>query len=270
MNSVFPMTPMTSEVPSLREDFKLALVLGLLAALATAAVFPYLLEIMPAVLAKIHVPLPLLILAQSAQAGLLLTALSLIGLRLGHRVGLGSPWLRALVTGRLLERFPWALSVACGLAAGLTMIGLSLLTDPYLPEPLHGSPPMAAGASALNGFLASFYGGIGEELQLRLFLMTLIVWIMAKFAKSTPSDKTYWIAITIAALLFGAGHLPAAAQLWPLTSMVIVRTVVLNAAGGVVFGWLYWRRGLEAAMLGHFSADLVLHVLVPALSGLVK
>jgi membrane protease YdiL (CAAX protease family) len=37
---------------------------------------------------------------------------------------------------------------------------------------------------------------------------------------------------------------------------------VLNSLAGLVFGWLYWRRGLKAAMVAHFSADLVLHVLV--------
>ena len=38
--------------------------------------------------------------------------------------------------------------------------------------------------------------------------------------------------------------------------------VVLNSLAGIAFGWLYWRRGLEAAMIAHFAADLVLHVLV--------
>jgi hypothetical protein len=40
---------------------------------------------------------------------------------------------------------------------------------------------------------------------------------------------------------------------------VIVRTIVLNALLGIPFGWLYWRWGLEYAMLAHFCADLVLH-----------
>lgn len=257
---------MPDESPPLREDLKLALAWGSLGALATAAVFPYLLEIMPAALAKTRLPLPLLVLVQSMQAGLLLTVLSLIGLRLGHRVNLGSPWLRALITRRALPKFPWLLAISCGLAAGLAVIGLSLLIDPYLPATLHANATMP-GASALNGFLASFYGGIGEELQLRLFLMTLIVWIMAKFSRATPSDAYYWTAIAIAALLFGAGHLPAAAQVWPLTTVVVMRTVLLNALAGMVFGWLYWRRGLEVAMLSHFSADLMLHVLAPAISG---
>jgi hypothetical protein len=46
---------------------------------------------------------------------------------------------------------------------------------------------------------------------------------------------------------------------------------VLGANGlvGVVFGWLYWRYGLLAAMIAHFSADVVLHTLAPLL-GLMR
>jgi hypothetical protein len=36
---------------------------------------------------------------------------------------------------------------------------------------------------------------------------------------------------------------------------------VLNGIGGIVFGWLYWRNGLESAMTAHFSADIVVHVM---------
>lgn len=252
--------------PSVREDLQLAALLGLAAALATAALFPYLLEIMPDLRAKVHIAMPLLVLLQSLQAAVLLTLLSFAGLRMGPRANLHAPWLRALLARQPLPRISWSLSLLAGLAAGVAVIALAQLTDPYLPAPLH---PHAATpvASAWKGLLASFYGGIGEELQLRLFLMTLLVWTGAKLSGKTPKSVLYWFAILLAALLFGAGHLPAATAVWPMTGMVVFRTVLLNAVAGVVFGWLYWRRGLEAAMLGHFSADLVLHVAAPLLSG---
>ena len=31
----------------------------------------------------------------------------------------------------------------------------------------------------------------------------------------------------------------------------------------VVFGWLYWRRGLVAAMVSHFAADFLLKAVLP-------
>jgi hypothetical protein len=36
---------------------------------------------------------------------------------------------------------------------------------------------------------------------------------------------------------------------------------------GAAFGWLYWKKGLEAAMIAHGSADVVLHVLGPLVEG---
>lgn len=33
--------------------------------------------------------------------------------------------------------------------------------------------------------------------------------------------------------------------------------VLLNSVGGVVFGWLYWRRSLEAAMMAHAATQVV-------------
>jgi membrane protease YdiL (CAAX protease family) len=71
----------------------------------------------------------------------------------------------------------------------------------------------------------------------------------------------------VAALAFGAGHLPAAAHVWPLDAVVVTRTVLLNTIAGLVFGWFYVRKGIESAMLSHFCADLVLHVATPLLMG---
>lgn len=44
----------------------------------------------------------------------------------------------------------------------------------------------------------------------------------------------------------------------------IVATIIGNTLVGTVCGWIFWQRSLIAAILTHFSVDLVLHVL-PAL-----
>jgi hypothetical protein len=112
--------------------------------------------------------------------------------------------------------------------------------------------------------MASFYGGIGEELQLRLFLMTLLVWALLKAGLGRAAALV--TANVLAALLFGVGHLPMAAQIWPLTFAVVGYVVAANAAAGLVFGALYARHGLEAAIAAHFLADIGLHVLAPLLA----
>ena len=250
-------------------DLKTALIWGVLAGLSAIALMPYLMQLTPQAFAQLRIPLPAFIALQGMQALVLLGLLSLLGLRMGHRVGLGSPLLQGWLARR--EAPHWRTlrplqAVALGVVAAVAVIGASLLLDPLLPKPLHAIPDPGAGRSALNGLLASFYGGIAEELQLRLFLMTLLVWLFGMFGRRQPRAAAYWAAIVVSAILFGAGHLPAAAKIWGLTDIVVFRTVALNAIAGLAFGWLYWRRGIEMAMLGHFSADIVLHVLAPLAS----
>ena len=94
------MNDLRAATPPRGEDLRLALVLGLLGAIAIVLLFPYLLATMPQVLEKASVPLPVLAGLQAAQGFVLLGLLAYIGLRLGHSTGLGAPWLRALVMRR--------------------------------------------------------------------------------------------------------------------------------------------------------------------------
>ena len=101
--------------------------------------------------------------------------------------------------------------------------------------------------------------------MLRLFLLALVLWIAGKLTrtKARVTLIAFWISNVIVALIFGAAHLPAAASLMPLTPIVVSAIVLLNAGAGAVFGYLAWTRGLEAAMVAHFSADLLLHLVGP-------
>jgi hypothetical protein len=265
MNTTTDAAPARPRAPW-KPDCALAAVLAACAALATFALFPYLFDTMPGLRAKIHAPMAVFIATQCAQAAVLVGVLALLGLRMAPRARLELPWLRALLARRAVPTFPWRLAVGAGLAAGALVIVASLLIDPHLPAPLHPGAATAAATSAWHGLLASFYGGIVEEVELRLFAMTLLVWVVAKLRRDAPGDGAYWFGVIGAALVFGVGHLPAAAAIWPLDAVVVVRVVLLNAFAGIAFGWLYWKRGLEVAMVAHFSADLVLHVLGPLLA----
>src|SRR5699024_10399566 len=109
------------------------------------------------------------------------------------------------------------------------------------------------------------------ELMLRLFVMTLIVWIIAviyKKDKNSIPKSVYFTAIVLTALLFGLGHLPATDQVFgELTTIIVVRALVLNGLLGLWFGYLYWKKGLEYAMIAHFSADIFLHVIFASIVG---
>jgi membrane protease YdiL (CAAX protease family) len=40
-------------------------------------------------------------------------------------------------------------------------------------------------------------------------------------------------------------------------------SITVSGSTGLAFGWLYWRRGLEAAILSHFVIDVIVHVIRP-------
>lgn len=239
------------------------------------AVIPYSLELQGSVLENLDVPLslPALIAIQVVQNALLFGLLIAAGLFFAGRTGLGAPILEARARGEAVTEKVRAIlpvSIIVGVIASLLIIGLELaIFQPALLRELGNSAnPLSlqnAQPEAWKGFLASFYGGIVEEVLLRLFVMSSLAWV-GKFVSHTPdgfpTPAVLWIANILAAIMFGLAHLPVTAALIPLTPLVILRAVVLNGLGGVAFGWLYWKRGLEAAMVAHFSADLVLHVLL--------
>lgn len=105
------------------------------------------------------------------------------------------------------------------------------------------------------------YGGITEEILMRFGLMTLLVWIAAKIYKGTK-PSLYWIGIILASLIFALGHFPMVFQVIGKPSPILLCYVLIgNSIGGLVFGWLYWKKGLESAFLAHIFAHVGMVIL---------
>ncbi|WP_295990200.1 CPBP family intramembrane glutamic endopeptidase [Rugamonas sp.] len=251
-----------SAAPEIRGVGRPAVLLGAAGALASMAVMPYAMTLSPGLFARMPLPLPLFLIVQCLQAFVLLTLLSWVGFRLADTVGLKVPTLHA-GPGRTALLSParrsLGMAVVTGGQVGLALLVLGKVSEPLMPAMIGSVVP---DIELWKRLLASFYGGIAEELMCRLFLMSLLVWLANRFLARTGAiadARAIWTGIIGAALVFGALHLPAAGALFPLTPMVVARIIAMNAVGGVVFGWLYWRRGLEHAMVAHFFADIVLH-----------
>lgn len=115
---------------------------------------------------------------------------------------------------------------------------------------------------SLEYWLASItYGGVIEEVMMRLFVMSLVAFVVWKvgFRKSEKVPTGVLIAANIvAALLFAAGHLPATVQMFgEITPLILFRCFLLNSFGGVCFGYLYRRYGIQYAMLAHAGTHIV-------------
>ena len=104
------------------------------------------------------------------------------------------------------------------------------------------------------------YGGVIEEVMLRLFAMSLLVFLLWKlFARkeNKPTTAIYVIANVVTALLFAAGHLPTTFILLGSSPMIIIRCFLLNGVFGLAFGLLYRKYGLRYAMIAHAGCHVI-------------
>ena len=151
---------------------------------------------------------------------------------------------------------------------GMTLFtGLVLCTDlfyfrnhiPQVAEIYQGKPSFAYWMASV------LYGGVIEEVLLRLFMMSLIAWLAWKIffrREATPPTGVIIAANIAAALLFAAGHLPSTMQMFgEITPMILLRCFLLNGAGGLVFGYLYRKYGILYSMTAHAGAHIVWKIL---------
>ena len=267
------MNESTPKLPN-RAPYNWRLLLVLVAAmlLSTILCTPYALTIQEHSLKDLKLPLPLAVLIPIEWMGgtLLCGTLAAIGLAIASRIGLGLPFLEGWLLRKpdwpYLRRLAWRACLAGVLVSLAVIIIQQTVFDPRLSAEFKARLPHPHVAK-WKWFLASFYGGITEETIMRLFLLSLLVWV-GRFVNRTsdgrPGCWALWMANLLAAVLFGLGHLPAFISIGvPIDAVVVTRAIVLNGLGGIVFGWLFWTYGLEAAIVAHFSADITLHILWP-------
>ncbi|MCC3355707.1 CPBP family intramembrane glutamic endopeptidase [Bacillus sp. REN16] len=201
-------------------------------------------------------PTPVLVLLSILQSVILLGVSAFIGTWLAPKVDLHwwllDRWLNGTavpynISGTIL------LSIVVGAIAAFVIFGLDILFMKKMPKVDIDEP------SKFQAFIASFYGGISEEVLTRLFIMTAVVYVTNLLGLGNAS---YWIGILLAALLFGVGHLPAAFGLFGKTQIVVWRMIILNTIPGILFGYLFWKYGIEIAMVAHFTGDIFLHVII--------
>ncbi len=199
-----------------------------------------------------------------------------IGLLLANRTGFDLPLIKALLAKKPLGKLfknDMLTALISALILSVVAIIVLLLLKPVVQndfasrglsfsdfEGLSKAPFWAMG-------LASFSAGVLEEIGFRLGLMSFIAYLgglLWKDAAKRPASGVIWTAIFLVALLFGALHISNIITLGlPLIPSLISYAVIGNLFPGILFGWLYWKRGLETAILTHILFDLCVHVLFP-------
>jgi hypothetical protein len=236
-----------------------------LAVLGLLVSAPFMLQVLQKMLTGRPLPMPLgvVLLLQTVQILVLVALAAAAGVWTAPPVGLDAPLLRARLGGervarKLLGLVPDAVLAGTLSAGGVLLLSLALKSR--LPPGVGEFPAMSPWTTAS----AAFYGGLVEEILCRWGLLALFAFLLDKLGVSRPTG--FWVANVAAALGFGLLHLPAAFALGMHPSAAVVSYLLLgNGLVGLVFGWLFRRRGLESAMLAHGSADLWLHTIFPML-----
>jgi hypothetical protein len=238
--------------PSFGQRFWPVFAAGLLGVLALPLTFPAAVEAnlraaVPAIAPGVLKALTLI------QPALLLAAGAALGAALAHRLGLASHLARVNLRRRLVDELP--LAIAAGLVVGGAIVALdrTVFLGPA-PREAASLPSVVEGLA--GGML---YGGLTEEVLMRWGLLSLVAATMLKLARRRFDAQpriVYVIAIALVALIFAAGHLPAASVIAPLDAPLVTRILVLNGIAGVIYGALFWRRSLEAAMAAHTATHV--------------
>jgi hypothetical protein len=249
-------------------SFKTRLFFILLTA-GLAGVFSFLLVDLPALVALLPVPAgteipqitPAIKLLSLIQPAMLLALAVFAGVALAPKVGLSSPAAEAAASGNpvwLAFKPQIVPGIIGGLSGGFAIVAVTLLAKPFLSTETVSRIFEFGRLLPLPTRL--LYGGITEELLLRWGLMTLLVWAawrLLQRRKGEPKAAYVVGAIVISSLVFGVGHLPVAYVILPEATIVLtLYVIVANTIFGLIAGYLYWKRGLEAAMLAHMLAHV--------------
>lgn len=248
--------------------WKLFWVLVIACLLGFGAALPYVYALFPSMVARgaLPMPLPVLVTVQLMQSTIVFGGIVALGILLARKVGIEVPILRGwlyrsgaqFTAGWLRTPLLWGLGIGA-----LVLLLYFLVFLPLIPEwPLQ----QEASLPVWSRFLVCFYGAINIELVMRFFLLSLFLWLLKKIvgaATPRPGAGIFWTANVIVALIYALAHIPAAKSVMPLTPIVLAATLLPTGVAALAFGYLTWKRGIEAAMLAHFSSDFIAHVLGP-------
>jgi hypothetical protein len=202
-----------------------------------------------------------------ANAGIILVLYGLLGMA-------GFWFARKLsLPGGFREGAGWRNWLITPMAFGLVVGAVISLTDRLFAS-LGDWSGLSHPAFPLS-LIASATAGIGEEIVFRMFVMGLWAFLLNLLLKRWGATRVaLWIGNVIAALAFGAGHLPAMMMLLGAASpadippLILGEIFLLNGIVGLVAGERYMHDGLVAAVGVHFWTDIVWHVIWPVVVGL--
>ncbi len=152
-----------------------------------------------------------------------------------------------------------ALSLSLGALIGLVNLAVNLgmaSLDPSIRRLL------VERFADIPTWVSSFAAPVVEETVFRLFIMSVVALLVARFVHDPR--VVFWTALAVSALVFGLVHvLRPLPQSLALSWIYSAGVTVKSGLGGVLLGWVFWRWGLGYAIACHCAANSVHWLLEP-------
>jgi len=167
--------------------------------------------------------------------------------------------LRGVAATPMVERTWKHAFTSVGIALGAGIL-LALIAIPFY----RGAVGLSAGAEQVGfarAFASSLANAFTDEMLLRLVVMTLTFAVVQRYL-TQDRTRAIVIAVAFATLLDLIMHAPAAMLLGlPGVPVFAAFVTVRMAIPAILFGYLYYRRGLGTAVAAHLAADAALLLL---------
>jgi hypothetical protein len=146
-------------------------------------------------------------------------------------------------------------SVAIGLAAGVV---LGVIAVPFQQAAF----AEATAVGTVGGIVLVVSRAMVDEVLLRLFLVTGTVWTLVRYY-NTPRPRAAAYAVLAAMLVQVALYMPGVSAIgFPSSATMLAFLATTIALPAVVFGALFWKRGLGTALVAHATALVAVALMI--------
>lgn len=129
------------------------------------------------------------------------------------------------------------------------------------------TPPLNEHPTPQARVAITFIGGLAEELVFRVLFATAVgsaVWWVLRRAigeRLSHGVAAQWTGTIAAAVVVGVWHV------WMVTDPTSndARVLTVNTISNLLYGWTWWRRGLEMSTLTHGTLNATLYLGLPLL-----
>ena len=212
----------------------------------------------------ITAPVPVVMVGAAVQQSLFAVGLAAAGTALAPRTGLEAPWFAAVShgegfgLGEAAAQLPAALIVGGVSTVAFLLLYYRVFRPRMSTEDVARTEELRKSMGLLGRLLM---GGVAEEVMFRWGVMSVVAWLAVSVV-GMPAGWGMWVAIVVAGLLFGVGHLPGVAAVGvKITRRIVAIVITLNMVVALAFGWLFWQQGLLAAIVAHALLHAAWHPL---------